>query len=94
MKEESTTHTQYMCEYCKDRYYSPENAIECEASHTPVGVGDRAEYTETAHHYDHGKPYSYDYGVSGTIIKEEDGKFLIEHDDGERVWKETWEIYR
>ena len=94
MKEESTVHTRYICEYCKNSYYIPEKAIQCEKGHTPVGVGSRVQYPETELRYDHGKAYTEDIKVSGTIIKEKDGKFLIENDDGSRVWKHTWQIYR
>ena len=94
MKEEKTVNIRYICEYCLMPYYNREKAIQCEASHTPVSVGSTGHYDKTYHYSDHGKPYSETHKVSGTIIKEEDGKFLIEHDDGSRKWIHTWETYR
>ena len=95
VKKNERKYVNYLCEYCHRGYLRDEqDAIACEKSHTPVGVGSRVEYTETMHINDHGHPYEQSYGVEGTIIKEKDGKFLIERDDGSRKWKHTWEIYR
>ena len=96
MKKIKRVHITYNCEYCRNTYYTKEKAIECEASHTPVGVGSNVEYTGESYQSEHGRAYPErtTYRTSGTIIKEKKGKFLIEHNSGSREWIYTWEAYR
>ena len=98
MKVRETKHTTYICDYCRNQYYSEEKALKCESSHTLVSVGDVIEYGVSFTAWDWGHPYNSVEMYRGTIIDEgvKDGypRFLVEQHDGTREWIDKWRYYR
>ena len=95
MKVEKTVRIKYQCEYCLHEYCQAEKAMECESSHTPIGIGSAVQYHHREEYRDHGHPCLEYILVSGTIIDhDQDGRFLIELTDLSREWRHKWWLYR
>ena len=74
-------------------YRNRDKAIQCEKSHTPVGIGSVIFYMEE--YYDRGPRHArHEVRISGTIIKVTPEEFLIENSGGTRLWREIWEVHR
>ena len=94
VKKNESVYTKWECTYCKNNYYSEEDATECEKKHTPVGVGSVVQYWHEYTAYDHGKTYRESCKVTRTIVAEKDDEFLMENDKGERKWIGAYRVYR
>jgi len=91
MKENKLVIIDYVCDYCGISYRIKDQAVKCEESHIPVGVGSEVQFSANRR-LSNGDLQSYI--KAGTIVKEKDGCFLVEHSDDSRTWAHTWEVYR
>ena len=80
--------TKYVCETCKSKYSSPQEAKKCEDAHFKFKVGDKVVYHTGSYGGEQGQrsPSWWPENKDGVVIEVIVNKCMVEFKDRSRLW--------